>query len=789
LEPEQVLVLEIAGELTDFAKAVAKVPGLEFLAEEIEDKVEPDEFAAVDHKGKRHRYDRQLFLVASDHKAWQQLLSLWERFQRGERFERGLTPFEHLFSRLRELRPWDDRDRLGRSGALDAWRQEFSSLGDELVEFEAELWLRSNEDRRNATAEAFKQDLEAVGGELVAQTVHEEIGYHGVLGRVPASLLRSAVEHEEVRWLKTESVRFFHAVGQMAAVDLDQETTEAVEGNASPVVDRAPRIALLDGVPLAQHVALADRLILDDPEDWEATTAVRRRVHGTGMASLVLHGDMGAEGVPLRDPIYVRPILKAQAPDWLDGDGREELPRDRLAIDVVQSAFARLFEGDAMAPSTRVVIIAIGDAVLQFDRFVSPLARLLDWLADRYGVLIVVSAGNHVGELRLPADIDLDSPEELQHEILCALQREAGMRRVLSPGESVNAITVGAAHTDESGVLVDDGRVDPLLSEDLSSVVSALGLGPRRSIKPDVLFPGGRQVMQVEPSDGDSDKRLSVSVSRRPPGVKMATASAQAGNLAAAAHGTGTSIATALAGHRAGRLLEQLDDLRGIYGDKIAGPEFDSVLLKAALTHGASWGAAHALIDDCREDLERGRSRAAVSRLVGYGRAGVERTLACDGHRATALGAGRISDGQADVFQLPLPPSLASKTVQRRITLTLAWITPINVGHRHYRRAALKVEPKGFSDFLGKRTDADNRSTMRGTLQHEVFEGRRATPFVAGNAIELVVSCRADAGTLSVSVPYALIVTVEIAESAELKIYEEVREALHVPIQVQTRSR
>jgi hypothetical protein len=57
--------MEIAGELSDFHKAIAKVEGLEFLSEEIEDKVDPDEFAAIDSKGKEHRYSRQLFLVAS----------------------------------------------------------------------------------------------------------------------------------------------------------------------------------------------------------------------------------------------------------------------------------------------------------------------------------------------------------------------------------------------------------------------------------------------------------------------------------------------------------------------------------------------------------------------------------------------------------------------------------------------------------------------------------------------------------------------------------------------------
>ena len=641
--------------------------------------------------------------------------------------------------------------------------------------------------RRAAAVENFRVDLEAAGGELITESVHEGIGYHGVLGRVPANFLRSTVEHGEVRWLRTGSVRFFHAVGQIAAVELDEEATEEVgDRGAAAGEGRSPRIALLDGVPLSNHISLTERIVLDDPEGWEALTPARRRVHGTGMASLLLHGDMGASGPPLRAPIYVRPILKADAPSWV-GEVREELPRDQLAVDLVQGAIARLFEGEAVAADVRVIVVAIGDAVQQFDRFISPLARLLDWLADRYGVLIIVSAGNHLAELELPSDVNVDDPQELQHEILCALQREAPSRRLLSPGEAINAITVGAAHSDDSEALVDGGRLDPILTPDLANIVSALGSGMRRSIKPDVLFPGGRQVLQPEPSSDSEPHRLSVSVSRRAPGVKMAAVGTEAGNLSAACHATGTSVATALAGNRAGQLLEQLDRLRAIHGEKIAGPEFDAVLVKATLAHGADWGAAHALIDNCQEDLGRGRTRAAVARMVGYGHVGFERSLVCDEHRATALSAGRITDGKADVFRLPLPPSLASQTTQRRLTLTLAWLTPINPAHRHYRRAALKVEPNGFPAFLGSRSDADNRSVGRGTLQHEVFEGHRATPFVAGNTIELVVSCRADAGSLSASVPYAVLATVEVAESAQLPIYEEIREALKVPIQVRTR--
>jgi len=72
----------------------------------------------------------------------------------------------------------------------------------------------------------------------------------------------------------------------------------------------------------------------------------------------------------------VRPILSPDAPNWVHG-AREELPPDRLAVDVVNVAVARLFEGDAVAPGVRAIVLAVGDSVLQFDRFISPLARLL----------------------------------------------------------------------------------------------------------------------------------------------------------------------------------------------------------------------------------------------------------------------------------------------------------------------------------------------------------------------------------------------------------------------------
>jgi hypothetical protein len=792
LEPEQVLVLEIAGELGEFVGAVQNIAGLEFLADELdEDKVDPDEFAVVGKDGRRRPYRRELFLVASDYTAWRQLLSLWGIFQRDERFPQGLTPFRHLFSRLRELRAWDDRDRLERTGVLRAWEQELAEVrDDELVPFEAELWLRRDEQRRGAALAQLRADLQTAGGELVQSLVNEQIGYHGVLGRAPARLLRDVMASHEVRWLGTGGVRFFHAVGQIAAPTVTDIEPESLGREPTPLPPAGrPRVALLDGVPLANHILLRDRIVVDDPDGWEATTPAARRVHGTSMASLIIHGDLGAQHTSLTTPLYARPILAADAPAWVR-DPREELPRDRLAVDIVHQAVARLFEGEApVAPDVRVVVLAVADAALQFDRFVSPLARLLDWLSFRYRVLFLIPAGNHLEPFDIPADTGSQNPYELQHELLCAVQRSAALRRLLSPAESVNALTIGAAHSDDSSNVPEDDRVDPIVTADLPSVISAVGSGVRRAVKPDLLLPGGRQLVRLEPTAQDSRRLVTIPPSSRSPGARVAAPGTQPGTLATTLHATGTSVATAIGGHHAGHLLDTLARLRTLHGDALPGEDLDFVLVKAALVHAARWGTARTLVDQAQHELGRQHDREAVARIAGYGYANPNSALVCDEHRVTALSAGRITDGEAHVYRLPLPPSLNASAEHRRVTLTLAWLTPINPFHRAYRRAALTLEPLGFKDLLGERSDLGMRAARRGTVQHEVLDGARAVPYAPGSSLELAVSCRADAGTLDEAVPYAVIVTLEVPQGVGLPIYEEIRQALRVPVAVRAAGR
>ena len=148
-------MLEVAGELSEFAKAIEQIDGLEFLLEATQERIESGvEFAAVDSKGKAHHYDRQLYMLFSDQAAWTQMLGLWQRFQKGEKMPVKQAAFTHMFARLEDLRPWDDRDRLQRTGVLEVWERELENLRDGLCSSRSSCGsglTRISESRRSAT--------------------------------------------------------------------------------------------------------------------------------------------------------------------------------------------------------------------------------------------------------------------------------------------------------------------------------------------------------------------------------------------------------------------------------------------------------------------------------------------------------------------------------------------------------------------------------------------------------------------------------------------------------------
>jgi hypothetical protein len=786
LQPEQALVLETIGPIQNFIKAVKKVQGLEWLGEFELDEIAPDH-GFNDEKDPQKQLRGQIFLLMTDQRALQELQNLFNRWHRNPeaKFPRYFAPWKQAFVHLHTIRPWDAQDRIRETGLFEDWKARVQH-GQQAVPFEAELWFRGNADRRQQ-AEAFLSSLiGTLGGQVVQQCVVPDIAYHGILGRIPADKVSDIVAQREVRLLQCEDIMHLRPVGQCAIRVVEGLLeTEAFQEKGQPNLPQGePVVALFDGLPLTRHRLLDGRLMIDDPDGYESAYQARERVHGTAMASLICHGDLGESTEPLRTPVYVRPIMQPHR--GFDGESIEGIPEGVLPVDLIHRAVRRLLEGEGgeapAAPSVRVINLSVCDRSRPFDRAMSSWARLLDWLSWRYEVLFVVSAGNHLHDIELNvarAGIRSLPAEEREKAVIAATAADTRHRRLLSPAETFNGLTLGATHADTSTPISNPNMIDPFTRGCCPSTISAHGPGYRRAIKPDIFFPGGRQFLFEKPGNMDTNAVLQTTYSNSPPGHCVATPGAS-GELDRTLYTRGTSNSAALASRGAAFLYDVLSDLRMQPGVNLPST-YDAVLLKALLVHGADWADAGVLYESILHNTQNSATFTDyVGRFLGYGMANMAKVTACTDQRVTVLGVGELSDGEGHDFIFPLPPSLSAVTHKRRLTITLAWLSPVNSTRQNYRIAHLWFNPK--NDLAGKRICADHDAVQRGTVQHEVLESEKAVDFQDGDTITIKVNCRADAGDIPEPIRYALAVTLEVAEGIDIPIYQEVRDRLRVRV-------
>lgn len=784
--PEFVVVFETIGTVEDFAKAVAKVPGLEWLFESALDQVAPGDGFYVEGKPDKPLSGR-LFLLGSNQQALTEILALWTHYQADPtaRFRRGLNPWRHVFAQLKDVRRWSVQDRIGAD--VRAYWQDAVAVAGQSIRFEIEAWCYRASDKNQETRVKIEALVQGGGGQVLNRSLIPEIAYHGFLVDLPAAAIQEILNGEETGLTLSESIMYFRPRAQSVAVPVPPEqAAPAPEVNGA--VEGEPVVALLDGLPMQNHSLLANRIVIDDPDGWEADYEAKDRIHGTAMASLIVHGEIDAGQQPLHRPIYVRPVLRPDAAD-ISARRAERTPANVLLLDLIYRAVRRICEGEggqlAAAPSVRVINLSIGDEHRLFEREISPWARLIDWLSFRYGILFVVSAGNCDGSLTLQTPRDTlaaMAPDERATLSLKALIGSDVDRRLIAPAEAINALTIGACHVDGSQLANVPGRYD-LLGTNEPSPYSRIGHGFRRAVKPDILMSGGRVLHReqlVGPQEVTTVEPVYVPFA---PGHRVA-APPLPGTLNATEYSRGTSNAAALASRAAARAFDVIDALRALQPEALP-EDFDAVLVKALLAHGAGWNKLTERLLLLRPDITEWRKqREFVARWIGYGPADTERALACADQRATLIGVGKVSMGEALVFDAPLPPSLAAQAVLRRLVVTLAWLSPISAGRQAYRTSKLWVTPPQ-DEFRVKRVDCVHDHAQRGTLQHDILEGEDAVAYVDGARIQFKVNCAKDANDFDEAIPFALCVSLEVPIETNLPIYNEIRARIALPVQIQ----
>lgn len=749
-------MFELTGTVLAFEKAVRLVPGLEFLGTEDLDEDELDKNPA-------------LYLMVPSEGALRNIVTLWRDWQRDGTVPVGFSAWKSLLTQLRDIRPWGPQDRIT---PADYEVLSTEASGEpQTIRVEIELVFRQNGE---ATEQQARAAIQAVGGEVVGRSRIPGAGYHALLSDVPTGAVAAALAGNPASLAGEESVLQIRPQSIFQLVPIEE--IDGAPVGVAPALAGDPIAAIFDAVPLAAHPRLAGALSVDDPFGLEPL-AVGPRKHGTAMASAVVHGDLNqAWDRPLERPVYFVNMLYASA----DPAHPERFP-DRLPADLFEEALVRMREGDApTAPHVIIINASLGDANKPFAGRISGWARVVDFLAAKYGVLFIISAGNH-HDL-----VETQNMTASQFEALAADQRtrvalrasasQIATRRILAPAEAINAITVGALHVDQFVTApLPVSTFDVFADTGLCTISSGLGPGYGGSTKPDILAPGGRHHVRLAPH-GDHHRLHPLTTNAASFGGVAVAAPPSAVSLSpdVVARSVGTSVAAALATGVAARAHEALEAAYNDFPGLPSGQR--AALLKALLVHGSRWTGARDLLIEIlgpADNRQHYRQKDNVRRYLGYGAYDPELIINCAEDRATIWAVGTISADQGKRFRIPWPAVMSGKAKPHGLHATLAWFTPPRPGAVAYRAVRMKIVEPGQLGAAGIKASGiqpDPKQAHKGTVVHRRWDGERAAAIAGDGFFELDVQREAD--ELDQATNFALVVTLEMA--GEATVYTQV---------------
>ncbi|WP_291201575.1 S8 family peptidase [Hyphomonas sp.] len=805
IAPERALVFETATSIQNFAK-VAVSAGFDVFAEfESDSALDLREGDFAPPKGEEQLFPT-LYATMPSEGALRQLLALWRRYKAGKKPTRqeALMPWWNMFDQLVDLRLWGPEDRFTER-ARQILESRLPDNDDDDVLLELEIWPSANDAQRAQWRQEAKAAVDELEGRIIDESQIRLDGfvYDAVLVALRAGDVRELIKNPRLKGglASVHGIQFIlpQTIAQSSQMDDDPAAGAARIANAFD--PNAPmRAILLDSVPVAAHPQLDGGVVIEDLFSIEPISVVAKRYHGTAMASLILRGDIESDGTRLQDSrLLCIPVL-------VDGaDGRARSQPDKLFVDILHAALARCFlNEEPLAPDAFLVNLSIGVSDQRFAGRISAIARLLDWWSWKYGVLFAVSAGNIPEELDLPGitATAFEDCDQLTRQSLIrrAIDAQAYERSLLSPAEALNALTVGAYSIDATPKT---NPHDATLirfenaGEHLPHVSTAIGLGPKKALKPDLLAPGGVQEMRIKPNGVDT--RLGISDTHRT-GLVVAAPNAALGTSTTRCRGT--SPATALTTRALLQAAQMLTEQDGPFeGQEL--PRRDLALATRALAvNAAMWPTSFQPFEaEAKSRFGTDKSHTGVKDQIArhFGHGVLEPIRMIDGpqHGATLIGLGTTRKDRAQLFRLALPPSLSGQKLPRHLRITLAWFSPVSPTRALYRCAALEAvclaettnaEVKDWKLAL-KGIGPDANMIGRGTVwSRRLTPNRVSTPtYDETDFLPIRVQCREiGSGGLSPDedIRFAIAVSFEVEGNVRFDVYNEIRDKIRVRTRV-----
>jgi hypothetical protein len=309
IAPERALVFVSAVPISNFAR-VARDAGLEIIAEVDldDDYLLPDGLPIDDIDSA----NPTLYATMPTESSLRTMRRLWRLYENGGDLPVGQTPWRNLFEILVEIRPWGAPDRLSFE-ARQVIRDRLPFDDDEPVNLELEIWPTRNAERRDRWRSETEARILALGGSVVERSNISEQGfvYDALLVSLPAGNVRTMLENPSApEGLATlDGLQFVlpQTVAQSGPIEDDDVGEPEIEITDEETPHRQfdptvpARALILDGTPIAAHEDLDGGVYIEDVHGLVRLSQVRHRRHATYMASLILRGDLNADGIPVPD--------------------------------------------------------------------------------------------------------------------------------------------------------------------------------------------------------------------------------------------------------------------------------------------------------------------------------------------------------------------------------------------------------------------------------------------------------------------------------------------------------
>ncbi|MGH3569552.1 MAG: S8 family peptidase [Pseudonocardia sp.] len=549
--------------------------------------------------------DTAMVVFASDPELTRFLSDL-DRYSAGPPAGKQSPPFLRIFdaiTEVRELRPDDVIDNDLREGLLSA--------PDQIMRLDIECWCPEDEPEARRR---FEEVLKAVArvGVVIDRSCRPVVGFSMIRADVPAAVVEQIADTTRVRRIS----RLPRPV--LSHVEVNRAGATSLPDVLAPARD-APLLAVIDSGVRSEHPLLRPAVV--DMLSFGTLDAITDESgHGTMVASLALYGSL-EERIRARHP--VRAVGRMISIRVLDCDC--SFSDDRIWQEDVARALDM-----AGARGARVVNLSLGDGRHPYrPPGPVPVAAVVDELARQHDMVVVISSGN-LSRDAFPrvAEIVTEYPRWLLGDDQPTLAPSAAAG-LAPPAMAALALTVGATvGATGQGVRGHQSVVDriPMGNPGATSPFSRVGPGIERSIKPELVAPGGsycfdRGGSRIVPSPDTS---------------VVGAGGTQPDQLLA--DGAGTSFAAPLVTHAALRVLLRY-------------PTLSANAVRALVLASAT---------PVREVFTEGKrsDRAdAHRRLAGFGTVDAERAEASSDHRAVLLADSRINVDEVHFYAVPVPRS------------------------------------------------------------------------------------------------------------------------------------